>query len=105
MFRLEDLEAIIAERAQEDAAVSYTASLLAKGKAKCAQKLGEEAVELVIAAMDGDRREITNETADLLFHLLVVLKENDIPLAEIMQELQSRTSKSGHEEKASRKSN
>lgn len=102
MFNLEKLEAIIAERANESAAQSYTASLLEKGNEKCAQKLGEEAVEAVIEAVSENREGLTKEAADVLYHLLVVLKCADIPLAQVMAELEKRTSRSGHEEKASR---
>ena len=68
------------------------------------EKLGEEAVEAVIAAVSNDRGELIKESADVLFHLLVVLKIADIPLAEVMAELENRTSQSGIVEKASRSS-
>ena len=101
-FTLEDLEAIIAERASRTADSSYTASLLAGGVEKCAGKFGEEAVETVIAAMTGSRQDITRETADVLFHLLVLLRSREVSLEEVLVELQARTRQSGHEEKASR---
>lgn len=101
-YDLATLEAIIATSAQKSPEDSYTAHLLAKGIEKCAQKLGEEAVECVIAAVQNDRDELTKESADLLYHLLVVLKANGISLADVYSELSSRTSQSGLSEKASR---
>lgn len=101
-FSLSDLEAIIAERAGEAPDASYTASLLSKGKNKCSEKFGEEAVEAIIAAVSDDRSGVVNETADVLYHLLVVLKSQGIQLSEVMDELERRTAQSGHAEKASR---
>ncbi len=101
-FLLSDLEKIIAERANSEEAESYTATLLSCGIEKCAQKLGEEAVESAIAAVSRDYDGLTKEAADLLYHLLVVLKAADIPLASVMEELQTRTTQSGLEEKAGR---
>jgi phosphoribosyl-ATP pyrophosphohydrolase len=103
-FKLEDLEAIIAVRAEATADNSYTRSLLDAGPARAAKKLGEEAVETVIAAVQSDRKALVGESADLLYHLLVVLRLRGIPLAEILAELKRRTSQSGHAEKASRES-
>lgn len=99
---LEELEARIAIRAAASPEESYTAKLIARGMNKAAQKVGEEATEAVIAAVTGDRAELVKESADLLYHLLVVLKAADIPLAEIMTELDARTAQSGLAEKASR---
>lgn len=101
-FTLEDLEAIIASRAIESPDQSYTASLLAKGTGKCAEKFGEEAIEAVIAAVSQEKAELIGESADVLFHLLVMLKSNKIELSEVMSELASRTAQTGHQEKASR---
>ncbi|VVS99485.1 phosphoribosyl-ATP diphosphatase [Rhizobium sp. EC-SD404] len=101
-FDLSRLEAIVAERAAASPDESWTARLVLKGREKAAQKLGEEAVETVIAAVGQDRAELVGESADLLYHLLVVLKIADIPLAEIMAELERRTGKSGLQEKADR---
>ncbi|MGQ3673634.1 phosphoribosyl-ATP diphosphatase [Xanthobacter sp. TB0136] len=101
-FTLSDLEATIAARAGTDAGQSYTRSLLDKGINKCAQKLGEEAVETVIASVSGARDEVISEAADLLYHLMVVLKARNITLAEIHAELARRTGQSGLAEKASR---
>ena len=103
-FTLADLDKIITERASVGDGSSYTAALLQQGAGKCAQKLGEEAVETAIAAVSGDRRELVKESADLLYHLLVLLRAKQIPLASVMAELESRTGQSGLEEKASRKS-
>lgn len=102
---LEELEARIAIRAAASPEDSYTAKLIARGMNKAAQKLGEEANEAVIAAVTNDRAELVKESADLLFHLLVVLRAADVPLAEIMTELDARTAQSGLAEKASRKDN
>lgn len=99
---LEELEARIAIRAAASPEESYTAKLIARGMKKAAQKVGEEATEAVIAAVTGDRAELVKESADLLYHLLVVLKAADIPLAEVMAELDARTAQSGLAEKASR---
>ncbi|NHT76298.1 phosphoribosyl-ATP diphosphatase [Rhizobiaceae bacterium CRRU44] len=102
-FSLSDLEAIVAERAKASPETSWTAKLVEKGQAHAAKKLGEEAVEAVIAAVSGDRQELVSESADLLYHLLVVLKIADVPLQEVLEELEGRTVRSGLEEKASRK--
>jgi phosphoribosyl-ATP pyrophosphohydrolase len=101
-FTLDDLEAMIARRAASDAENSYTRQLLSKGMLKCAKKLGEEAVEAALAAVSGDREELRKEAADVLYHLLVVLRAADLPLSEVYAELAARTARSGIEEKASR---
>lgn len=101
-FTLLDLEAIVAERAAADPAASYTAGLLAGGIERAAKKLGEEAVEAVIAAVAGDRTALVAESADLLFHLMVVLRAHDISVQDVMDELERRTALSGLDEKASR---
>ncbi|WP_419907107.1 phosphoribosyl-ATP diphosphatase [Hoeflea sp.] len=101
-FTLKDLETIIAARAGAPVEESWTAKLVARGQKKAAQKLGEEAVEAAIAAVSGDRANLTAEAADLIYHLLVVLKIADIPLDDVLAELESRTARSGLEEKASR---
>jgi phosphoribosyl-ATP pyrophosphohydrolase len=103
-FTLDTLAGIIASRASESPDVSYTAKLLHDGPARSAKKLGEEAVEAVIAAVQGSKRELVSETADVLYHLMVVLHGAGIPLSEVMAELQRRTAQSGLAEKASRKS-
>lgn len=101
-FSLADLDAILGERAKAPANTSYTASLLAAGMPKAARKLGEEAVEVVVAGMDGDTAELTKEAADVLYHLLVVLRVAGVPLEDVMAELSARTGQSGLDEKAAR---
>ncbi len=101
-FSLSDLEAIVARRAAAPAAESYTAASLAKGPGHCARKFGEEAIEAIIAATEGDHDGLVAESADVLFHLLVVWKARGIALDEVMAELSRRTAQSGHAEKASR---
>ena len=100
---LEELEARIALRAAASPDESYTAKLIARGINKASQKLGEEATEAVIAAVTGDRAELVKESADLLYHLLVVLNASGVPLGEVMAELDTRTAQSGLAEKAARK--
>ena len=100
---LEELEERIGQRASASPDESYTAKLIARGMPKVAQKLGEEAIEAVIAAVTGDRDELVKESADVLYHLLVVLRAANLPLAEVMAELDARTAQSGLAEKASRK--
>jgi len=97
------LEAIIASRAgAADGKSSYTAGLLAAGSEKCARKFGEEAIELILASQGSDANHITAEAADVLYHLLVLLKTADISLDQVMDELNGRFKQSGLEEKASR---
>ena len=103
MFSLEDLSQIIANRAGASADISYTRALLEKGVAHCAKKFGEEATEAVIAAVAEDDAALRGEAADVLYHLLVLLRARKVPLAEVMGELERRTSRSGLEEKASRR--
>lgn len=102
-FTLDDLARIIAERAAAPEAESYTAKLIGGGPAKAAKKLGEEAVEAAIAAVQGDRQNLTAEAADVLYHLLVVLQGANIPLSDVLAELERRTVQSGLAEKAARK--
>ncbi|CAN7552599.1 phosphoribosyl-ATP diphosphatase [Neorhizobium sp. LjRoot104] len=101
-FSLSDLEKIVAERAKASPEESWTAKLFAAGQEKAAKKLGEEAVETVIAAISQDRNNLTAESADLLYHLLVVLNIAAVPLQDVLDELQRRTGQSGLREKASR---
>ena len=100
---LNRLEATIAARRNADPSASYVAKLHAGGLPKIAQKLGEEAVETVIAALSGDRAELVGEAADLLFHLTVLLDAKNVPLAEVFAELDRREGTSGIAEKAARK--
>jgi phosphoribosyl-ATP pyrophosphohydrolase len=101
-FTLHDLEQRLQARAKESADVSYTRKLLDRGVAHCAKKLGEEAVETVLAAVGEDRERLTAEAADLIYHLLVVLHARGITLAEVEAALAERTKTSGLEEKAAR---
>lgn len=101
-FSLHDLEQRVNERAAASADQSYTRKLLDRGVAHCAKKLGEEATETVIAAVSEDRYRLIAESADLIYHLLVVLKARDVRFAEVEAELAVRTGQSGLEEKASR---
>ena len=102
MFALDDLDAIIARRAEAGAESSYTRTLLDKGAAHCAKKFGEEAIEATIAAVAQDEAALRAEAADVLYHLLVMLRARSVPLAEVFAELERRTARSGLEEKASR---
>jgi phosphoribosyl-ATP pyrophosphohydrolase len=101
-FSLDHLTAIIAARAGATAEQSYTKSLLEAGPARAAKKFGEEAIEAVIAAIEGDRTALIKESADVVYHLIVLLKTRGISLDEVMEELQRRTGQSGHAEKAGR---
>ena len=96
------LEALIAERRFGDPATSYVAKLHARGVPKIAQKVGEEATEVVIAALIGTREELTGEAADLVFHLLMLLGEKGVTMADVLGELERREGTSGIAEKASR---
>ena len=97
------LEATIAARRGADPASSYVAKVSAAGRAKIAQKVGEEAVETVIAAMTGDPAKLTSEAADLIFHLLILLADGGVTLADVAAELDRREGVSGLSEKAARK--
>ena len=103
MFTLHDLEDRVRERAQAGADVSYTRKLLDQGVPHCARKLGEEAVETVLAAVSEDRERLIGEAADLLYHLLVLLHARGTTLAEVEAALAERTRRSGLEEKAARR--
>ncbi|GJE53761.1 phosphoribosyl-ATP diphosphatase [Methylobacterium thuringiense] len=102
-FTLQDLADLVDARADAPPNSSYTAKLLSGGPAKPAKKLGEEAVEAVIAAVQGDRSGLVSEAADVLYHLVVLLKAGGVPLHEVMAELERRTAQSGIAEKASRR--
>lgn len=101
-FTLHDLARTIRARAGAEADSSYTRSLLEQGVARCAKKLGEEAAETIIAAMQGDRTALRSEAADLVYHLLVLLEAADVSLDEVIDELAGRAGRSGHAEKAAR---
>jgi phosphoribosyl-ATP pyrophosphohydrolase len=94
---LERLYAVIAARKGGDAGASYSAALFAKGRPKIAQKVGEEAVELVIEAVRGDQPRLVAESADLLYHLLVLWADAGIAPAEVWSELARREGTSGHQ--------
>jgi phosphoribosyl-ATP pyrophosphohydrolase len=97
------LAATIAARKGADPDTSWTAKLLAKGPEKCAEKFGEEAVEAIIEAVLGDRDRLTAEAADVLYHLLVMLAARDVPLSDVLAELDRREGQSGLAEKAARR--
>ena len=100
---LDRLFATIAARKGADPASSYTAKLLAEGVEKCAKKFGEEATETVIAAISRDKTELAKESADVLYHLLVLWAASGITPEDVYAVLRSREAMSGLEEKASRK--
>jgi len=102
MFSLNDLEAIVARRAGASADASYTKTLLEKGVPHCAKKFGEEAIEAVIAAVAQDDAALRAEAADVLYHLLVMLRARGVAFGDVLLELERRTQRSGLEEKASR---
>ena len=103
MDTLSRLETTIAARlAAGDAGASYVAQLHARGLPVIARKLGEEAVEAIVAALSGSREELVGEAADVMFHLLLLLGEQGVPLADVLAELDRREGRSGIDEKASR---
>ena len=102
MDTLSRLETTITRRLAADPTGSYVAQLHARGLPVITRKLGEEAVETIVAALSGTRDDLVGESADLLFHLAVLLAEKGIPLADVMAELDRREGVSGLEEKASR---
>jgi phosphoribosyl-ATP pyrophosphohydrolase len=103
-FQLQDLEALIAARAKSGDKESWTVQLITKGMDKAAQKLGEEAVETIIAAVRNDKKALIGESADLLYHWLVVMALAKVPLSDVLAELGRRTAQSGTVEKATRPS-
>ena len=102
-FSLHDLQKIVDARAASGGEASYTRKLLDKGPEHCAKKFGEEAVETVVAAIGDNRDHLIAESADVLFHLLVLLKSRGVRLEEVEAALAQRTGMSGLEEKAARK--
>ena len=102
MFTLDELAQTIDQRAGANAETSYTRSLIDKGAAYCARKFGEEAIEFAIAAATLDESAVRAEAADVLYHLLVVLRVRGVALSSVMDELGKRSKQSGHQEKASR---
>jgi phosphoribosyl-ATP pyrophosphohydrolase/phosphoribosyl-AMP cyclohydrolase len=89
---LETLEGVIRDRLENPDHNSYTASLAASGRKRIAQKVGEEAVELALASVDGDHEEILDEAADLVYHLLVLLQTQDLALGRVVERLRDRHS-------------
>ncbi len=102
MSILHDLATTIEARKGSDPDSSWTAKLLAKGPEKCAEKFGEEAIEAIIEAAKGDREKLTNEAADVLYHLLVMLAARDVALDDVLDVLAKRQGTSGLAEKAAR---
>uniref|UniRef100_UPI0035C97212 phosphoribosyl-ATP diphosphatase n=1 Tax=uncultured Sphingomonas sp. TaxID=158754 RepID=UPI0035C97212 len=100
---LDALEATIRARRGADPATSYTAKLFSHGRGKIAQKVGEEAVETVIAALTEDRTALIGEATDLVFHLLVLLADCDVSLDDVRAEIRKREGVSGIDEKAARR--
>lgn len=100
---LDRLATVIKARRGDPAAKSYTRQLLEGGPVRCAKKLGEEAVETVIAGVHQDNAALAAEAADLLYHLLVLLEARGVALADVCSVLEGRMGTSGIEEKASRK--
>ena len=104
--RLDVLAALIEKlerRAKASPKESYTAKLLNQGRHKCAKKLGEEGVELALAIVDGKKKDVRAEAADVLYHFLVALMARKVPFSDIMEELEKRFALSGLDEKARRK--
>lgn len=102
MHTLDRLFETIEARKAADPDSSWTAKLFSKGPEKCAEKFGEEAVEAIIDAVKNDQAGLTNEAADVLYHLLVMLAARDVPLSDVLQVLEGRMGTSGIAEKASR---
>lgn len=101
-FTLNDLGILIGERARAVADRSYTRTLLDAGVPRIAKKFGEEAVEAVIAAVEGDRPHLLAEAADVVYHLMVLLHASGLSLEMVVEELARRTTQSGLDEKSSR---
>lgn len=101
-FTLADLEKRVHERAKASAKDSYTRALIDKGVEHCAKKLNEEAFETGLAAVQEGKSRLIAESADLLYHLLVLLEARGVTLGKVEAELAKRMKRSGHEEKASR---
>jgi phosphoribosyl-ATP pyrophosphohydrolase len=99
---LNELAAVIDARKGADPKASYTASLFAAGRERCARKFGEEAVEAVIAGATGDGKALAEEAGDALYHLLILLAANDVAPGDVAEALAARKGVSGHDEKASR---
>ncbi len=103
MSALHRLNDTIAARVVDSPDTSWTAKLLSKGPEKCAEKFGEEAVEAIIEAVKNDREKLIGEAADVLYHLLVMLRARGVDLSEVEAELERREGTSGIAEKSARK--
>ena len=99
---LERLDLTIQGKTTETPNKSYTAKLLKKGTEKCAEKFGEEAIELIVASVKKKKKEIIGEAADTLYHMFVLLRSKNISINEVLTELASREGISGIEEKRKR---
>ena len=99
---LERLDLTIQKKITESPKKSYTAKLFSKGTEKCAEKFGEEAIELIVACVKKKKREIIGEAADTLYHMCVLLRSKNISINEVLLELASREGVSGIEEKRKR---
>ena len=99
---LERLDLTIQRKTTESPNQSYTAKLLKKGTEKCAEKFGEEAIELIVASVKKKKKEIIGEAADTLYHMFVLLRSKNVSLNEVLSELASREGISGIEEKRKR---
>ena len=99
---LERLDLTIQGKTTESPNKSHTAKLLKKGTEKCAEKFGEEAIELIVASVKKKKKEIVGEAADTLYHMLVLLRSKNISINEVLTELDSREGISGIEEKRKR---
>lgn len=99
---LDRLAQTIAARASADPSASHTAALLAQGPGKCAEKFGEEAVEAIVAAAQGDALALVGEAADALYHLQVMLQASGVAWSDVVAELARREGRSGLAEKAAR---
>ena len=102
MSELEQLQQLIQSKKDSDPSLSYTAKLFSQGIEEIQKKFGEESIELIIASNQNNRNNIINETADVLYHLLVLLSVKSISLKDVVEELERRSSMSGLEEKANR---
>ncbi len=101
---LEKLDSTIKRRITEAPKNSHTAKLFKKGPEKCAEKFGEEAIELIVASVKNKKKEIIGEAADVLYHMCVLLRSKNISIQEVLAELVSREGVSGIEEKRKRES-
>ena len=100
---LERLDSTIQKRIMESPNKSHTAKLIRKGTEKCAEKFGEEAIELIVACVKKKKKDILGEAADTLYHMCVLLRSKNISINEVLSELVSREGMSGIEEKKRRK--